>query len=95
MTSTGISAAKSEMRSPPPRASSASSSRSTMATTVGLEPLEHVRRQCTDDLSTHPRVIRRVVEDQARGVMRVERRIDPVFRRESRALIGAEVTRSR
>ena len=39
----------------------------------GFERLEHVWRQCTDDLPPHARVIRGVVEDQARRVMRVER----------------------
>ena len=78
----GIAAAKSAMRSTSRRSAMSSSNASTSSDQAGLHRRDVSLRDRTDDRSSHARVQRRIVEDEARGVMLEER---------CRAELGAEL----
>ena len=59
---------------------------------TGLHRGDVARRERTGDETPHPRVIRRIVEDEAGGVM-LEQRRRAVLRRELLPLVGAEELR--
>ena len=73
ITSTGIAAAKSSIRSTSRLAARPSSSRSTSAVEIGLQRRDRARIERAHDNLPHPGVQRRIVEDEARGVVLVER----------------------
>ena len=54
---------------------------------VRLHGFHHTRRESADDLPPHAGVIRRVVEDEARRVMREQRRLHAVLRCEDVLLV--------
>ncbi|MGY3422813.1 hypothetical protein ACVWZW_003288 [Bradyrhizobium sp. F1.13.4] len=56
---------------------------------IRLHPRDRARRQRAHDQAPHARMGRRVVEDEARGVVLVERGV-AVFRRELALLVRAE-----
>ena len=89
ITSIGIAAAKSSIRSTSPLAAIASSSRSTSAIRSRLHPGDRARRQRAGDQPPHAGVRRRIVEHQAGGVMLEQQRV-AVFRRELAFLVGGE-----
>ena len=96
MTSTGIAAAKSAIRSTAPAdvraarafACIASSSWSTRRSHALLHARDRALVHCAQKRPAHARVDRRVVEDQAGGVMLVERRV-AILRQELRLLVRA------
>ena len=88
ITSIGIAAAKSSISSTLPLAASAVEQPVHQRDQVGLHLRDRARRQRAHDQPPHPGVRRRVVEDEAGGVVLVEQRV-AVFRRELLFLVGA------